>query len=108
MWAFAFGAWTGVRMMLMFSLASRASNGRGNFASRSWIRNPHLAITVVEIHQQVARLLQHPGGIRPTRASDVLDAATADGDEGEHVEAAQPDRVDGEEVAGEDRLAMRS
>src|SRR5947207_14446201 len=37
--AFAFGARTGVRMTLMFSLSRRASKARGNFASRSWIRN---------------------------------------------------------------------
>jgi len=39
MWAFPFGARTGVRMTLIPSLSRKASNGRGNFASRSWIRN---------------------------------------------------------------------
>src|SRR5258708_474849 len=37
MWALAFGARTGVRMTLMFSLARRVSKARGNLASRSWI-----------------------------------------------------------------------
>src|SRR5438876_2190313 len=38
MWAFAFGARTGVRMTLTPSFARRVSNARGNLASRSWIR----------------------------------------------------------------------
>src|SRR6266511_482867 len=58
--------------------------------------------------QQVARLLQHPRRVRLAREREVLDAAAADGNEGEHVETAQPDRVDREEVTGEDRLAVRS
>jgi hypothetical protein len=37
--AFAFGACTGVRMMLKPSLAKMASKAGGNFLSRSWIRN---------------------------------------------------------------------
>jgi hypothetical protein len=39
---------------------------------------------------------------------EVLDPAAADRDEREHVQAAQPDGVYGEEVAGEDRLAVGS
>jgi hypothetical protein len=68
----------------------------------------HLPIAVVEVHQQVARLLQHPGGVRLAGASQVLDAAAADREEDKDVQALQPDRIDGEEVAGEDRLAVRS
>jgi hypothetical protein len=71
-------------------------------------QEPHLPLSVVEIHQQVARLLQHPGGVRFAGGGEVLGAAAANGEEDEHVQAAQPDGVDGEEVAGEDRLAMRS
>ena len=39
MCAFAFGAWSGVRMTLIPSLWKAASKARPNFASRSWIRN---------------------------------------------------------------------
>jgi hypothetical protein len=45
--------------------------------------------------------------VRLAGAGDVFDAAAADRKEGEDVEATQPDRLDGEEVAGEDRLAVR-
>jgi hypothetical protein len=108
MWAFAFGARTGVRMTLMFPLARSASKARGNFASRSWIRNRIGWSRSSKFHQEVPRLLQHPRRIRLARERAVLDAPTADGDEGEYIEAAQPDRVYGEEITGEDRLAVRS
>ena len=39
-------------------------------------------------------------------AAEVLDPAAADREKHDHVEAAQPDRVDGEEVTGEDGLAV--
>jgi hypothetical protein len=61
---------------------------------------------VVEIHQQVPRLLGHPGRIRVARAGDVLDPARPDRDEEEHVEPPQPDGIDGEKVAGDDRAAV--
>jgi hypothetical protein len=38
----------------------------------------------------------------------VLDAAAAEAEEDEHVQTVQPDGVDREEVAGEERLAMRA
>jgi hypothetical protein len=47
-------------------------------------------------------MLQHPSGIRAARAGQVLDPAAAYGEEDKQAEAAQPDRVDGEEVTGED------
>src|SRR6266545_1772850 len=61
---------------------------------------PHSPVTIVELHQQVARLLQHPAGVRLAGAGEVLDASAADRDEGEHVQAAQPDGVDGLGRAG--------
>src|SRR6266567_5318648 len=39
MCAFAFGAWTGVRITLILSPWKTASKARLNFASRSWINN---------------------------------------------------------------------
>jgi hypothetical protein len=69
---------------------------------------PHLLLAVVELHHQVARLLQHPAGVWLAGAGEVFDPPAADRKEDEHVQAAQPDRVDREEVAGQDRLTMRS
>lgn len=67
-----------------------------------------MLVVVIEFDQQVARLLQHPSGVRLARAREIFDATAADRDEDEHVQAAQPDRVDVEEVAGEDRFVVRS
>jgi hypothetical protein len=53
-------------------------------------QEPHPPLAVVEMHQQIARVLQHPRRVRLARAREVLDAAAADGDEAEHVEATQP------------------
>src|SRR5437588_12876438 len=108
MWALAFGARTGVRMTLMFSLARRVSKARGNFASRSWIRKRTVWSWSSSSNQKVARLLQHPGGVGLAGAGEVRNSAASDREEDEHVEAAQPNRVDSEEVAGEDRVGMCS
>src|SRR5436190_15716982 len=108
MCAFAFGARTGVRMTLIRSLSRKASKARGNFASRSWIRNRSWRSWSSSANEQVARLLQHPGRVRLAGDRELLEAAAPVREEDEHVEAAQPDGLDGEEVAGEDRLTLRS
>src|SRR6266536_2174161 len=41
-------------------------------------QEPQLSIAVVELHEQVARLLQHPGGVRLAGAGDIFDSAAAD------------------------------
>jgi hypothetical protein len=58
-WAFAFGAWTGVRMISMLSLRKIASKAPLNFVAVVDQEARPLA-AVVEVHQQVARLLGHP------------------------------------------------
>ena len=50
-------------------------------------QEPHLAVVVVEFHEQVARLLQHPGRARLAGDREVLQAAAPDREEDEHVEA---------------------
>src|SRR3954452_7361204 len=69
-------------------------------------QEPHWPVTVVAFHQEVARLLQHPRRVRSTGAGEVLDPPIPDRDEGEQVNAAQPNRFDREEVTRQDRLAM--
>jgi hypothetical protein len=44
-------------------------------------QEPHLAVLVVELHKQVARLLQHPGRVRLAGNREVLDAAAPDREE---------------------------
>src|SRR5919201_2685663 len=65
---------------------------------------------VVELHQQVARLLGHPAPIRIGRDPGKTDTPGSQLDEEQHVEALQEEGVDGEEVAFEDarRLGLRN
>ncbi len=56
---------------------------------------------------QVARLLGHPGRVGMKAAVRVQDPAAVDLDEYQHVESPEQDRVDGKEVAADDRSGMR-
>src|SRR3954471_19784801 len=71
-------------------------------------KKPPLPVMVVELHEQVVCLLQHPGAVWLAGAGDVLDSAAADRKEGKHVDAAQPESVDGEEgsAGGGDHAAV--
>src|SRR5215218_8169634 len=64
-------------------------------------QEPRPLAAIVEVDQQVAHLLHHPGAVGVARAGHVLDPAAADTDEDEYVQAPQQDGVNGEEVAGE-------
>jgi transposase len=55
---------------------------------------PRRPAAVVEIHQQIPRLPQHPSRVRVARASDVLDSPAADREEDEHVQPPKPDGID--------------
>ena len=98
MWAFAFGARTGVRMTLMFSVARKASKAGGNFASRSWMSKPHVPVAVIELHQQVPRLLGGPGTGRVGGDAKDIDAACFDLHDEEHVQAPEEHGVDVQKV----------
>ena len=63
-------------------------------------------LAIVEVHQQVARLLGDPGACRVRRAGDQLDPATLERDEEEYVDPFQPRRLDGEEIRGERRRRL--
>ena len=104
--ALARGARTGVLMMRMSVAVKTASNAAVNLASRSRMRNRKRLAGVVEVHEQVAGLLGHPGagGMRGD-PEDVHPAAGVLDDE-ERVEPVQGDRVEVEQVAGEDRVGL--
>src|SRR6266536_6396332 len=103
MCAFAFGAWTGVSDHPDPVAVEDGVEGATEFRITVVDQQPGLLAAIVEVHQRVARLLQHPGAVRVARARDVLDPAAADADEHEHVQPAPQDGVDGEEVAGQRR-----
>src|SRR6266511_1622972 len=61
---------------------------------------------VVQVHQQVARLLCDPASIRVARAGHELDPTTLEREEEEDVDPREPDRLDRQEVAGEHRRCL--
>src|SRR5438093_192191 len=83
----------------MPSLRKTSSKAPLNLLSRSWIRNRHAVEQAREA--EVARLLGHPGAGRIRGVASEVDATAFEFDEEEQVEAAERDRLDGEEVAGE-------
>lgn len=95
------------RRTIMTRPARRASKARGNFPSRSWIGNRTYRRRLSSSMKEVGCLLRHPSNVRLAGDREELDAAAADRDEREHVQATQPDGVNREEVAGENRLTMR-
>ena len=58
--------------------------------------------------RQLPGLLRHPWPARSGCAPREMHATSAELDEEEHVEPLQPDRLHGEEIDGEQALAMRS
>ena len=106
--ALARGARTGVRMMRTSMAVKTASKAAVNLASRSRIRNRKPPAGVVEVHEQVAGLLGQPGagGV----GGDAEDVYAAGGvlDDEEDVQPAQGDGVEMEQVAGQDRVRLRS
>jgi hypothetical protein len=77
-----------------------------NFAVTIMDQEPHPFEQAGEA--EVASLLNDPGSGRVRCATGEVDTPAAKLDEEEHVEAAQPDRLDGEEVAGEHARGLLS
>ncbi len=101
--ALAFGARNGVRMISMPSLWKTSSKARLNLLSRSRIRN-RIGCRRSGSDQASCRacwVVQRPSGFGG--AAGEVHAPAAELDEEEHIEAAEPERLDGEEVAGDHR-----
>src|SRR6266508_5461905 len=63
-------------------------------------------LLAVERHQEVARLLRHPGTIGSAGRGEQLDPPPLKRDEEEDVEPLQRQRLDGEKVAGDGRRCL--
>jgi hypothetical protein len=104
--AFAFGARNGVRMISMRSLLNTSSKVRLNLLSRSWIRN-RIGVGRSGSDQASWRacwVVQRPSGfaLHPARCTP----PRLEFDEEEHIQAPEPERLDGEEVARDDRRGI--
>src|SRR5262249_33832501 len=60
MCTFAFGACTGVRMTSKLAVAKQGIEGARELRVAIVDQEPHLPGALIETHQQIARLLQHP------------------------------------------------
>lgn len=69
-------------------------------------QEPGAQLAVLQLPGQVPSLLGHPLAGRVECAAGDVDAAAAELDEEEDVEPGQPDRVDDEEVGGQDLVGM--
>jgi hypothetical protein len=101
----AFGAWSGVRIDHPDALgAEDCVKAVAELRVAVVDQEARPLAVVVEVHQQVACLLGHPRRMRLARTSDELAPARPDRDKEQHVQAPQPDSVDGEQFTGEDRV----
>jgi hypothetical protein len=106
--ALARGACTGVLMTLMSMAVKTVSKAALNFAVAVADEEPESSTGVLEVHEQVAGLFGEPGcgGV----SGDAQDVHAAGGvlEDEEDVESVQADRVEVEQVAGEDAVGLRS
>ncbi len=96
----------GVRMISTPSLLKTSSKARLNLLSWSWIRN-RIGVGRSVSDQASWRacwVVQRPS--RVGAAAGEVDASAGEFEEEEHVEASEPERLDGEEVAGDDRVGV--
>ena len=66
----------------------------------------HMLVPIVEIHEQVTRLLADPGAGGVGRNRDVLNAARGKRDEDQHVVAPKADSLHSEEVDGQNAFRL--
>src|SRR4029450_6302882 len=96
--AFACGARIGVWMTSIPSPRKTSSKAPLNLLSWSWIRNRIRSKMPVKLRLRACWVTQAPVGLVVQPA---MWTAAFEFDEEEHVEAAERDRLDGEEIAGE-------
>src|SRR6266545_3529047 len=104
--AFAFGAWTGVRIILMPSVRKTSSKAWLNFVSRSRIRKRIRSKRPVKLRLRACCRTQGPDGlvVQPVKWTRRF----FEFDQEEDVDPLLEDGFDGEEVAGEHARRLRS
>ena len=89
MCAFAFGARTGCPDHPDSVVVEDSVEAAAELAVAVVDQQPRPLPAIIEVDQQVARLLQHPDSVRVARAGHVLDPAAADAHEDQHVQPPQ-------------------
>jgi hypothetical protein len=104
--AFVLGACGGVLSTSMLSAVNMVSKLAVNLASRSRSRNRRLAARWSSVSSRFPGLLGHPGAGGMGGHAEDVDLAGGQFDEEEHVDSFEEHGVDGEEVAGQDRVGL--
>lgn len=100
--AFAFGARIGVQMILVPSALNTASKEPENLVSRSWIKKRGVVPLFLQCPGDVSCLLGDPGRIRIAGRSGHVHPPSPELHEEQQIQRPKPDRLHGEEVAGDD------
>jgi hypothetical protein len=86
--------------------AGHRIGGCGEFRIPIAYQEPQPGSALIEVHQQVPGLVGHPGTGRMRRHPNHMDLAGGDLHEEQHVDPLEEHRVDGEEIAGQDRVRL--
>src|SRR6266511_4184332 len=105
-WAFAFGAWIGVRITLMRPVRKTSSKAGLNFIAV--VHEEPEGVLVAELHEKVARLLGRPAPVGIRGGGDVLDPPRRERDEEQHVDSLQEGGLNSEEVASKHASCLRA
>src|ERR1051326_3339232 len=95
-------------MMRTSSPSNTASKLSVNFRSRSRMRKRIGCGRVLSVQVTLPRLLRDPLGIGMGRAFGEMHAATGDLNEEQHVQTAQPDRIDREAINRDPTRRLRA
>src|SRR6266545_6960122 len=104
--ALALGARMGVRMTRTSSVRNTSSNGPENFASRVVQEEPDRGEPLLD--GEVPSLLRDPRRVGMRRRAHHVHSPRRDLDEEQHIERLQPERLHGEEIAGQDARGLRA
>jgi hypothetical protein len=102
----AFGALKGRAYHLDPLAAEDLVEGRAELRVAIVDQETHRARPSAAVEHEVARLLGGPGAARVRGYAREVDPACCELDEEQHVEAPQPHRLDGQEVASEHALRL--
>jgi len=99
--------WIFVILSSLQPVAQKLLLAQSNLLSWSWIRK-RAGVARSARDQELPRLLRGPASVRVRGAACDVHAPAAEFEKEDHVEASEPERLDREKVAGDDRIGVRT
>ena len=99
--------WIFVILSSLQPVAQKLLLAQSNLLSWSWIRK-RAGVARSARDQELPRLLRGPASVRVRGAACDVHAPAAEFEKEDHVEASEPERLDREKVAGDDRVGVRT